>query len=50
MLDSMGADIHPYPEGSSDPMMDVSQSNTYFMSAPAAGPMEGDLAQIQQFV
>jgi hypothetical protein len=27
-----------------------SQSNTYFMSAPAAGPMEGDLAQIQQFV
>lgn len=25
MLDSIGADIHPYPEDSADPMMDVSQ-------------------------
>jgi len=29
---------------------DVSQSNTKFMSAPASGPMEYDLAKIQQFV
>ena len=29
---------------------DVSTSNTKFMSAPAAGPYEYDLAKIQQFV
>ncbi len=37
---SMGADLHPYPDGSSDALMDVSRSNTYYMSAPASGPME----------
>jgi hypothetical protein len=37
---SMGTDLHPYPDGSSDALMDVSQSNTYYMSAPASGPME----------
>ena len=37
---AMGTDIHPYPEGSADSLMDVSQSNTYYMSAPAAGPYE----------
>eukprot|EP00284_Hemiselmis_tepida_P008165 CAMPEP_0174926102 /NCGR_PEP_ID=MMETSP1355-20121228/9758_1 /TAXON_ID=464990 /ORGANISM="Hemiselmis tepida, Strain CCMP443" /LENGTH=77 /DNA_ID=CAMNT_0016172111 /DNA_START=26 /DNA_END=259 /DNA_ORIENTATION=- len=47
---SMGADIHPFPDGAEDGLMDVSQSSTYFMSAPASGPMEGDLAKIQQFV
>jgi hypothetical protein len=29
---------------------DVSTSNTKFMSAPASGPYEYDLAKIQQFV
>ena len=37
---AMGSDIHPYPEDSSDALMDVSQSNTYYMSAPASGPYE----------
>jgi hypothetical protein len=37
---SMGTDLHPYPDGSSDALMDVSRSNTYYMSAPASGPME----------
>lgn len=37
---SMGTDLHPYPDGSSDALMDVSQSNTYYMSAPASGPYE----------
>jgi hypothetical protein len=37
---SMGTDLHPYPDGSTDALMDVSQSNTYYMSAPASGPME----------
>ena len=36
----MGTDLHPYPDGSSDALMDVSRSNTYYMSAPASGPME----------
>eukprot|EP00293_Proteomonas_sulcata_P008314 CAMPEP_0184309854 /NCGR_PEP_ID=MMETSP1049-20130417/20116_1 /TAXON_ID=77928 /ORGANISM="Proteomonas sulcata, Strain CCMP704" /LENGTH=69 /DNA_ID=CAMNT_0026622961 /DNA_START=8 /DNA_END=217 /DNA_ORIENTATION=+ len=47
---SMGADIHPFPDGAEDGLMDVSTSNTKFMSAPAAGPYEYDLAKIQQFV
>jgi len=47
---SMGPDIHPYPEGAESALMDVSTSNTKFMSAPAAGPYEYDLAKIQQFV
>ena len=37
---SMGTDLHPYPEDSADSLMDVSQSNTYYMSAPASGPYE----------
>ena len=37
---AMGTDINPYPEGSADALMDVSQSNTYSMSAPASGPYE----------
>ncbi|EKX31581.1 hypothetical protein GUITHDRAFT_156544 [Guillardia theta CCMP2712] len=47
---SMGADIHPYPEGEESGLMDVSQANTKFFQAPAAGPYEYDLAKIQQFV
>ena len=37
---SMGTDLHPYPDGSADSLMNVSQSNTYYMSAPASGPYE----------
>merc|ERR1712216_614265 len=47
---SMGPDIHPFPEGAESGLMDVSASNTKFMSAPASGPYEYDLAKIQQFV
>ncbi len=38
---SMGTELHPFSVASSNALMDVSRSNSYYMNAPhASGPYE----------